>query len=131
MDERANGLRGGLQLNASDLPMLVGTDPAASASRVRYNSRRASLSRLNGDVFARLDKIATPSKVLSQLAWRAASSPGGACPHGANGRLAPSAQDKSLRTLARFAGVCPHRFVGGLSPRSMDDLSCDLATQYQ
>ena len=80
MGERANGLCGVSRQNASGLPMLVGTDPAASASRVRHTSRRASLYRRNGDVFARLDKIATPSKVLSQLAWRAAPSPVGACP---------------------------------------------------
>ena len=93
MGERANGLRGVSRQNASGLLMTKRADSLASASRVRYTSRRASLSRRNGDVFARLDKIATPSKVLSQLAWRAASPPVGACPHGANGRLAPSAQD--------------------------------------
>ena len=110
MGERANGLRDVSRQNASGLPMLVGTDPAASASRVRYTSRRASLYRRNGDVFARLDKIATPSKVLSQLAWRAASPPVGVCPQ-------------------RLAGPVPvgsHRFFH-TEPRSLGGLRRGLS----
>ena len=112
MGERANGLRGVSQLNASDLPMLVWTDPAASACRVCHTSRRSSLYRLNGDVFARLVNITPPlrSSKLTRLASGAAARRG----------LSPSLGGVCPR---RF-GVCPRRWAGpvpiawrGLSPR--------------
>jgi hypothetical protein len=137
MGGRANGLRGGLRLIADGLLMTKRADSPASASRVRYTSRRALLSCQNGGDFARLDNITPPLKSSQLTAHRRRrrrpSGPVpsgfgvcprcdgvcphrfGVCPHGANGRLAPSAQDKSLCALARFGGVCPHR--GGACPR--------------
>ena len=109
MGERADGLRGVSRQNASGSLMTKRADSLASASRVRYTSRRASLYRLNCDVFARLDKIATPSKVLSQLAWRAAPPPVGACPQ----RLAgPVLVGSGSVPMGRTDGLRrPHRTI--------------------
>jgi hypothetical protein len=62
--------------------------------------------------------------VSSRAALRLVAS--GVCPRGANGRLAPSAQDKSPRTLARLCGACPRRF-SHTEPRSHGDLRRGLS----
>ena len=70
MGERADGLRGVSRQNASGLLMTLGTDPAASACRVRHTSRRASLFSRNGDVFACLVNITPPLRSSKLTAHR-------------------------------------------------------------
>ena len=123
MGERADGLRGVSRQNASGLPMLVGTDPAASAGRVRHTSRRASLFSRNGDDSACLVNITPPLRSSKLTAHRKRRRrPSGPVPNAWRG-LSPSVRGlspwgertacavrtgQSIVRSHRLAGVCPH-----------------------